>query len=76
VARTYVVNPFSQSELLNTYSKFVEMEKAGGGAGQRDVILQNVKVMMSSLPFGMANQVQEKSELINKYDNSPIELNT
>ncbi len=76
VARTYTVNPFSQSELLNIYARLLEMEKEDGGEKNRDVILQNVQVMLDKLPFRAGEDDIDQPMLLNKYDSSAIELHT
>lgn len=76
VARTFTINPFSQSELLNTYARFLELEKDSGNEKSRDVILQNVQVMLDKLPVRVGNVNVSQPELINKYDSGAIEMCT
>jgi hypothetical protein len=76
VARTYTINPFSQTELLNIYSRFVELEKDSGGGSSRDVILQSVEVMMAKLPFKAGEENIRQTKAMNKYDATSIELHT
>lgn len=76
VARTYTVNPFSQSELLNVYTRLLEMEKETGSERNRDVILQNVQVMLDKLPFQTGIDVNDQPTLLDKYDATNVELNT
>lgn len=58
IARTYTVNPFSQSELLHIYARLLEVEKDMGQEKAHDVILQNVQVMMDKLPFKLSDDKQ------------------
>jgi hypothetical protein len=76
VARTYTVNPFSQSELLNIYARLLEMEKDTGGEKNRDVILQNVQVMLDKLPFKVGGGAADQPILVEHYDSGGVELHT
>lgn len=51
VARTFTVNPFSQTELLNIYARFIEVEKDQNSGKAHDVIMQNIQIMMDKLPW-------------------------
>lgn len=78
VARTYTVNPFSQSELLNIYARFLEFEKQTGSDKSQDVILQNIQVMMKALPFTTGSQELDNVKIVPTLigDNKSIELRT
>lgn len=76
VTRTFAVNPFSQSELLNIYARFIEVEKEMGGEKGHDVILQNVQVMLDKLPFRTSDIGHNVDSKLISYDSSSAELNT
>lgn len=76
VARTYTINPFSQTELLNVYSRLLELEKDTGGGSNKDVILQSVEVMMAKLPFKAGEENIHQTLILDKFDNQAVELHT
>lgn len=76
VARTFVVNPFSQSELLNIYARFLEVEKETNSGKAQDVILQNIQVMLSSLPWQSGADDVAAPPRIGHYEETAIELRT
>jgi hypothetical protein len=76
VARTYTVNAFSQSELLNIYTRLLEMEKEMGGQKNKDLIMQNVQVMVEALPFRPGSKPGEQPALLSQYDSGGVELRT
>lgn len=76
VARTFVINPFSQSELLNIYARFLEVEKETNSGKAQDVILQNVQVMLDKLPWQSGSEGLAASGHIADYDRSAVELRT
>ncbi len=78
VARTYTINPFSQAELLNIYARFLEFEKQTGSDKSQDVILQNIQVMMQSLPFTTGDQKLPHIKAVNALtgNSNAVELRT
>lgn len=71
VARTFTINPFSQTELLNLYARLLELEKESSGSKAHDVILQNVQIMLDKLPFSIAD-----ADNVNELDNMAAELSS
>lgn len=76
VARTFSINPFSQSELLNIYARFIEVEKDAGSDKGHDVILQNIQVMLDKLPFRGSDDDPTGNKKLLSYDSGGVELNT
>jgi hypothetical protein len=76
VARTFVINPFSQSELLNIYARFLEVEKETNSGKAQDVILQNIQVMLDKLPWQSGGETIAANPHIADYDKSAMELRT
>jgi hypothetical protein len=76
VARTFVVNPFSQSELLNIYARFLEVEKETNSGKAQDVIMQNIQVMLNNLPWKAGADEVASTAQIGHYDDSAAELRT
>lgn len=76
VARTYVVNPFSQSELLNIYARFIEVEKESNSGKAQDVILQNIQVMLDKLPWQSGAETDGAYKRIAEYEVGAVELRT
>ncbi len=74
VARTFTVNQFSQSELLNTYTRLLEVEKTTDSAKAQDVIMQNIQIMLDKLP--LASGPENQSVQLTKYDEYGSELRT
>jgi hypothetical protein len=76
VARTFVINPFSQSELLNIYARFLEIEKSSDSGKAQDVILQNIQVMLDKLPWQAGEGVTVDQPALPHYDVGSAELRT
>lgn len=76
VARTYVLNPFSQSELLNTYARFLELEKESNTGKAQDVIMQNIQIMLDKLPWSTEESNVISVPQIAYYDSGASELRT
>lgn len=78
VARTFVINPFSQSELLNIYARFLEMEKSSDSGKAQDVIMQNIQIMMDRLPWqaGDTGATNVDQPMLINYDSGSVELRT
>jgi hypothetical protein len=76
VARTFVVNPFSQSELLNIYARFLEVEKETNSGKAQDVILQNISVMLDKLPWQSGGETLASVPRLAHYDAGAVELRT
>ncbi len=74
VTRTFTVNPFSQSELLNVYARFLEVEKESNSGKAQDVIMQNIQVMLDKLPW-QSGEVA-KDPRIAQYEVNAAELRT
>lgn len=77
--RGYTVNPFTQGELIATYQRLVEMEEKVGGRESKDVILQNVQLMLEKLPIrppGDAEMIQNQTVALIEYDKGGAELRT
>lgn len=74
VARTFTINPFSQSELLNIYTRFLEVEKESNNGKAQDVIMQNIQVMLDKLPWTGGDGAHDP--LLKAHDISAIELRT
>lgn len=79
VARTFAINPFSQSELLNIYARFIEIEKASDSGKAQDVIMQNIQVMLNKLPWETGEPTKstnvDQAKLVG-YDVGNTELRT
>jgi len=75
IARTFSINPFSQSELLNVYARFLELERTMDGGKAHDIILQNIQVMMEKLPWQSAHLSVDQAGA-GKYDGGKAELRT
>jgi hypothetical protein len=77
VARTFTVNPFSQSELLNIYARFIEVEKDTNSGKAQDVILSNISVMLDRLPWQAGDQSGvDKYPEIAHHEAGAVELRT
>lgn len=76
VARTYAVNPFSQSELLNIYARLLENEKESNNGKAQDVIMQNIQVMLDKLPWQSGGDDVAGQMQISHYDKGAVELRT
>lgn len=77
VARTFTINSFSQSELLHIYTRFLEVERQAGGEKAHDMILQNIQVMMNTLPFRTGDdKLLGDNAKIAHYDTGSTELRT
>jgi hypothetical protein len=75
-ARTFMLNPFSQSELLNIYARFLEVEKETNSGKAQDVILQNIQVMLNKLPWQAGIETVAESATKQHYDDGAVELRT
>lgn len=73
VSRTFAVNPFSQSELLNIYARFIEVERAVGKEKAHDIILQNVQVMLDNLPMTIGSESTDSQE-VKSFDSIDADL--
>ena len=74
-ARTYAINGFTQSDLLNTYTRFLELEKEGEGNTARDFYLNNVQFILNKLPWVAGDEKMDHPRLI-PYDSQSAELRT
>lgn len=50
-ARMFQINNFTQGELLNVYTRFLELEKEGDGNSAKDFFLTNVQLILKNMPF-------------------------
>jgi len=76
-ARTIAVNEYTQAKILELYAQFLEVEKdtGGGSGGGSDVLLENIKVMMTALPWSTGTAARKnKTKLSIEYDNNSAEL--
>ena len=77
-AITVPVNRETQLDLINAFSKFVEIERNSDSAGQaNDQILQNINAMLTSLPFGVGTRREDHAQqpgALQEYDYIAAEL--
>lgn len=74
-ARTFAINNFSQSELLNVYSRFLEIEKEGESGSAKDFFLTNVGNILARMPWQAAATNMDQSP-VGVYDKQGAELRT
>lgn len=76
-ARTVAVNEYTQISILEIYTKFLEIEKdVTGVGGAEGLLLENIKVMLTALPWATGSDVGKRStdKVIKFYDNQAVEL--
>jgi hypothetical protein len=74
-ARTFAINNFSQSELLNVYTRFLEIEKEGESGSAKDFFLTNVGNILARMPWVAAATNMDQST-VGVYDKQGAELRT
>jgi hypothetical protein len=78
VSRTFSINQFSQSEILNLYARLLEIETARGQEKAQDLIMSNISAMMDKLTFTMGDTPDDAlhAPRMITYDKGAAELNT
>jgi len=71
-SKTVPVNQYTQLQILDAFTKFVEIERNTDSAGKaQDQILDHISAMMTTLPFSVGGRAAEK--LVQR-DVQPIEV--
>jgi len=75
-ARTVGVNEHTQLAILQTYAQFLEIEQESVGTAGESTIIENIKVMMTGLPWttGSAALASSDHKLLTHYDKQGAEL--
>jgi hypothetical protein len=79
-AKTIKVNTNTQVELLNAFTKFVEVERTTGGASGNDQLLAHISDFFQLMPFCVAGRDPKQGGIkvdvhIQNYTHSAVELN-
>lgn len=80
-AKTVPVNSTTQIDLLNVFTKFVEVERTTDSIGKaQNQILDHIEAMLTTLPFSVAGRDPETSEQVpqspmSRFRKTSVELN-
>lgn len=75
-AMTVPINSHTQLSLLDSYVKYVEIERTTENAAKAQVgIVQNIGAMMQSLPFKIATKLDSEGDKMLPFDSGAAELN-
>ena len=76
-AITVPINSETNLDLIGAFVKYVEIERTTESQGQaKDQIIDNIQKAMELIPFQVISEDRPLSGLLEKYDNSAVELNT